>query len=207
MYGLIGATTINQELSIIVILLFGAVLLCYFLFRMGIQKKTMHRVARSDMMLYYKNKKKYHDDMMNVFSSTPQVVGEIAGLTIASAIIAVTLMMTMVVGSFEYNISMITTLLLSIAGISFLFSMEQMTTLISPSVPEKETFRLYDLALNMKLIGFVGLWSAVLTVLLLSNNIYVVLISCGVTGVVLIAHYEARWVRKGKGEEALMFME
>jgi uncharacterized membrane protein YecN with MAPEG domain len=202
--GILGATTSEQQTGILVLLSLALAIALYFLWNIIVKKRRLHRVAYGDKQLYLTDRKKYHDELLNVFSSTPQVVGEIAGLTVASVLLAVTLLMDMQKGTFDYNVSLVALSFLTLGGLSYLFSMEQLTTLLSPSIGEAETFRLYEEAINLKSLGFFGLWAAVLTLMLLTS-VYAVALASLFTFALVYRHYEARWVREK--EKDLIYME
>ncbi|MCD6522237.1 MAG: hypothetical protein J7K68_00665 [Candidatus Diapherotrites archaeon] len=185
----------EHEIGIAAILMTFAYFVAYLFWNLVIKKRRLNRVAEGDRKIYQKNRKKYKKALLNVFSTTPQVVSEAAGVSVATVVLAVTLLMTMQPGTFEYNITSAVLVALAIGSISYLMSMEQLNVALSPSITEGEKFRLYREAIDLKFVGFFMLWGAVLVAMLLTN-VYAVLITCALTLIVIRRHYSKRWLRE-----------
>ncbi|MCD6522235.1 MAG: hypothetical protein J7K68_00655 [Candidatus Diapherotrites archaeon] len=189
--------TPEQSASIGILLVLLLFVVLYLGWNFVIKKRKIHRVAISDRELYKKKKhnKEVFEEIMLVFSTTPQVIGEITGFAVATVVLAITLLKGMPVGTGNYIITSASLLAFSIAGLCYLMTMEQLTTAISPSLTDAERFRLYEEAINLKTLAFAGLWAGVLLLMALVN-MYAVLITAIYTAGLIYRHFELRWVRK-----------
>lgn len=159
-----------------------------------VKGRRLNRVAIGDRKAYMRNPKRYRGEIMEVFSATSQVVSQIVSVNGAIIILAITLMMSFPMWSFEWYVTGAMLALISIASISYFFCIEQLTTIMSPSVSDAERFRLYEEAINLKLIGFALMWGSVLVAMLLVNVAVTILVAI-FTCVLIYRHYERRWIK------------
>lgn len=170
----------------------------YLFFNLYVKKRKLHRVADDDLVMYNRlkskaEKEKFLDRIEQYMDSNSQYVSQVAPMTIAVIILSLQLIVGFPAGSIEYMVNLLVLGGVAISGIMYLMATEEYATAGSPSVLVHERFQLYAMASNLIVAGFFMMWSSILLALSLTRNVYVVIIGCAVTLVILVIDHEKRW--------------